>query len=72
MEYNKYSRQFKTRCNKANNAVIYNANVYLKAKVCYSCSLYLFGATGLNKAYEQDWEYYTNPATGRTKRERHN
>lgn len=70
MEYNKYSGRWSERCAKANKAEVHHANVYLKAKICNSCIQWLRG--DWERAYKADWNYYTDPATGRTKREKHN
>ena len=75
MTYSKYSKSFYPRCGRGGSsgqATVLNANVYLKAKPCKSCTNWMPLAGGLQTAYKADWEYFTDPATGRTKRERHN
>ena len=70
MRFNKYANRFREVCSKTNSAKVVFTNVYLKAKVCFSCTKWLRGVE--HRAYIADWAHYTDPATGRTKRERHN
>lgn len=70
MEWNAYRTRWNARCNRAYDADVKFANVYLKAKACKSCTTYL--RSNLNLAFTGDWNHYTDPVTGRTKRERHN
>jgi hypothetical protein len=70
MEWGKYAGTFRTRCSKTNQARILPTNAYIKANLCMSCSRWLHGV--MRKAVEKDWNHFTDPTTGRTKRERHN
>jgi hypothetical protein len=70
MNWHAYSGEFTTRCGKTNGAKILPTNVYLKAKKCMSCNNWL--RSSVARAVAADWSHFTDPATGRTKRERHN
>jgi hypothetical protein len=70
MDFNKYRNEWMERCSKTNQAQVLPANVYLKAKICNSCTQWVRGDE--ERAYKADWKHYTDPATGRTKREKHN
>ena len=76
MTYNKHAYQsthtnskMMASCSSGGGALIRNTNVYIGSKMCSSCTRWQGGLQ--NKAVTQDWAYYTDPATGRTKRERH-
>ena len=56
-------------CNSGGGALIRNTNVYIGSKMCSRCTRWQSGL--LSNAIAKDWAYYKDPATGRTKRERH-
>ena len=71
MQYSKYSKTFTTRCGRGYGKTIFATNVYLKAKACSQCTNWIPTSNGFSQAFKADWAHYTDPATGRTKRERH-
>ena len=75
MEWNKYMDKMVTRCSSSGRALVHNANVYINGKQCVMCTKYMFHKNvnnNISTASKADWKYYTDPLTGRTKRERHN
>ena len=70
MDFNKYGQSFSPTCGRANTSKVHYSNVYLSSKLCASCNKWL--RLSKSRAVKADWSYYTDPLTGKTKREKHN